>query len=161
MRLSVNKILEMKANNDKITMLTCTDASFAKLLDDEGIDIFLIGDSLGMVIQGFDSTIPVSIDDINYHMECCIRTSKRALILADMPFGTYPDPQIAYENAVFLMQNGASMVKLEGGENVAPIITYLVERGIPVCGHIGLTPKVSTLLDLIKFKVKTKIKLTN
>ena len=101
MRLSVNKILEMKANNDKITMLTCTDASFAKLLDDEGIDIFLIGDSLGMVIQGFDSTIPVSIDDINYHMECCIRTSKRALILADMPFGTYPDPQIAYENAVF------------------------------------------------------------
>ena len=75
MRLSVNKILEMKANNDKITMLTCTDASFAKLLDDEGIDIFLIGDSLGMVIQGFDSTIPVSIDDINYHMECCIRTS--------------------------------------------------------------------------------------
>ena len=78
-----------------------------------------------------------------------------------MPFGTYPDPQIAYENAVFLMQNGASMVKLEGGENVAPIITYLVERGIPVCGHIGLLPKVSTLLDLIKFKVKTKIKLTN
>ena len=156
MRLSVNKILEMKANNDKITMLTCTDASFAKLLDDEGIDIFLIGDSLGMVIQGFDSTIPVSIDDINYHMECCIRTSKKALILADMPFGTYPDPQIAYENAVFLMQNGASMVKLEGGENVAPIIAYLVERGIPVCGHIGLTPQSINLTGSYKIQGKNK-----
>ena len=122
-------------------MLTCYDASFAALMDQCGVETLLIGDSLGMVCQGLDSTLPVSIDEVAYHTSCVARGNKTALIVADMPFGTYPDKETAYVNAVKLIKAGAHMVKLEGGILVADTIRYLVERSIPVCGHVGLTPQ--------------------
>jgi 3-methyl-2-oxobutanoate hydroxymethyltransferase len=126
----------------KIAMLTCYDASFAAVLDRAGIDALLIGDSLGMVIQGHDSTLPVTVDDVAYHTRAVARGAQRAFIIADMPFGSYQgSPQVGFEQAVRLMQAGAQMVKLEGGEEMAPTIAFIVERGIPVCGHVGLTPQ--------------------
>jgi 3-methyl-2-oxobutanoate hydroxymethyltransferase len=145
----------MLHENDPITMLTCTDASFAALLDAAEIDIFLIGDSLGMVVQGHDSTLPVTMDDMVYHTSCVARTTNRALILGDLPFGSYQQsPQQAFENAARLMSAGAHMVKLEGGEVMAETVAFLVSRGIPVCGHIGLTPQ--SVHALGGFKVQGK-----
>jgi 3-methyl-2-oxobutanoate hydroxymethyltransferase len=123
-------------------MLTCYDASFAALLDECGVDILLVGDSLGMVLQGHDSTIPVSIADMVYHTSCVVRGRTNAWVLADMPFGSYQEsPAQAYHNAALLMAAGAQMVKLEGGAWLAPTIKFLAERGIPVCAHLGLTPQ--------------------
>ncbi len=139
--ITTNTIAKLYQNNEKITMLTCYDASFASLMDQCGVETLLIGDSLGMVCQGHDSTLPVSIDDVAYHTACVARGNKTALIIADMPFGTYPDKESAYTNAVKLIKSGAHMVKLEGGVLIESIIRYLVERSIPVCGHIGLTPQ--------------------
>jgi 3-methyl-2-oxobutanoate hydroxymethyltransferase len=123
-------------------MLTCYDASFASLLDEAGVDILLIGDSLGMVIQNLDSTLPVSLDDMVYHTRCVARGTRKAMVLADMPFGSYQEsPAQAFASAARLMQAGAHMVKLEGGAFMAETTRFLVERGIPVCSHIGLTPQ--------------------
>jgi 3-methyl-2-oxobutanoate hydroxymethyltransferase len=123
-------------------MLTCYDASFARLLDAQGVDCLLIGDSLGMVIQGLDSTLPVTLDEVAYHTRCVARGLGAAWLIADMPFGSYQaGPQAALDSAVKLMQAGAKMVKLEGGAWLAPTIAFLVERGIPVCAHLGLTPQ--------------------
>jgi 3-methyl-2-oxobutanoate hydroxymethyltransferase len=123
-------------------MLTCYDASFARLLDAQGVDCLLIGDSLGMVIQGLDSTLPVTLDEVAYHTRCVARGLGAAWLIADMPFGSYQaGPQAALDSAVRLMQAGAKMVKLEGGAWLAPTIAFLVERGIPVCAHLGLTPQ--------------------
>ena len=123
-------------------MLTCYDASFAALLDAAGVDTLLIGDSLGMVIQGHDTTLPVTLEQVAYHTACVARGSKRAMVIADMPFGTFQvSPEQAFANAAQLMAAGAQMVKLEGGETMAPTVRFLTERGIPVCGHIGLTPQ--------------------
>ena len=134
--------LRRTAAERKIAMLTCYDASFAGVLDRAGIDSLLIGDSLGMVIQGHDSTLPVTVDDVAYHTRAVTRGSQRAFIVADMPFGSYQaSPQAAFDSAVRLLQAGAQMVKLEGGEEMAPTIAFLVERGVPVCGHVGLTPQ--------------------
>jgi len=145
----------MHLENDPITMLTCTDASFAELLDVAGIDIFLIGDSLGMVIQGHDSTLPVTMDDMAYHTRCVARKTSRALVLGDLPFGSYQQsPQQAFENAARLMSAGAHMVKLEGGAVMAETVEFIVSRGIPVCGHIGLTPQ--SVHALGGFKVQGK-----
>jgi 3-methyl-2-oxobutanoate hydroxymethyltransferase len=145
----------MLQEQDPMTMLTCTDASFAELLDGAGIDIFLIGDSLGMVVQGHDSTLPVTMDDMVYHTQCVARKTNRALVLGDMPFGSYQQsPQQAFGNAARLMSAGAHMVKLEGGEIMAPTVEFLVSRGIPVCGHIGLTPQ--SVHALGGFKVQGK-----
>jgi 3-methyl-2-oxobutanoate hydroxymethyltransferase len=141
MRLTLLDLRRIAAEH-KIAMLTCYDASFAAVLDRAGIDSLLIGDSLGMVIQGHDSTLPVTVDDVAYHTRAVARGSQRAFIVADMPFGSYQGgPQIAFDNAVRLLQAGAQMVKLEGGEEMAPTIAFLVERGVPVCGHVGLTPQ--------------------
>lgn len=130
------------AGERKLTMLTCYDASFAAVLDAAEVDTLLIGDSLGMVIQGHDSTLPVTVADVAYHTRAVVRGSSRAWIVADMPFGSYQQsPQQAFASAVELMQAGAQMVKLEGGAEMAPTIAFLVERGIPVCGHVGLTPQ--------------------
>jgi len=134
--------LRRAAAERKITMLTCYDASFAAVLERAGVDTLLIGDSLGMVIQGHDSTLPVSVEDVAYHTRAVARGSQQALIIADMPFGSYQQsPPQALENAARLLQAGAQMVKLEGGDEMAPTIAFLVERGVPVCAHVGLTPQ--------------------
>ena len=127
--------------HEKITMLTCYDASFASLMDQCGVEILLIGDSLGMVCQGKDSTLPVSIDEVAYHTECVARGNKTAMIVSDMPFGTYATPESAYENAAELVKAGAHMVKIEGGRWLEETIRFLTERAIPVCAHLGLTPQ--------------------
>jgi 3-methyl-2-oxobutanoate hydroxymethyltransferase len=134
--------LRRAAAERKITMLTCYDASFAAVLERAGVDTLLIGDSLGMVIQGHDSTLPVSVEDVAYHTRAVARGSQQALIIADMPFGSYQQsPPQALDNAVRLLQAGAQMVKLEGGDEMASTIAFLVERGVPVCAHVGLTPQ--------------------
>ena len=123
-------------------MLTCYDASFAALCDGAGVEILLVGDFLGMVVQGHDSTLPVTLEDMEYHVRLVARGSQKALIVADLPFASYQlSPQQAYANAARLMVAGAQMVKLEGGQVMADTVRFLVERGIPVCGHTGLTPQ--------------------
>ena len=142
MRISLTALHKMAQDGDRITMLTCYDASFAALLDAAGVDTLLIGDSLGMVLQGHDSTLPVTLRDVAYHTACVARGAKRAFIIADMPFGTFQvSPAQAFENAVQLMAAGAQMVKIEGGEPMAETIAFLTARGVPVCGHLGLTPQ--------------------
>jgi len=141
MRLTLSDLRRSSASR-KIAMLTCYDASFAAVMDRAGVDSLLIGDSLGMVVQGHDSTLPVSVDDIAYHTAAVVRGSQRAFVVADMPFGSYQGGGAqALANAVRLMQAGAHMVKLEGGGWTAPVVRFLVERGVPVCAHLGLTPQ--------------------
>jgi 3-methyl-2-oxobutanoate hydroxymethyltransferase len=142
MKMTVSTLRKMADEGEKISMLTCYDASFAALLDEAGVDILLIGDSLGMVVQNRDSTLPVSLDDMVYHTRCVARGTQRALVLADLPFGSYQEsPQQAFASSARLMQAGAHMIKLEGGAFMAETTRFLVERGIPVCSHIGLTPQ--------------------
>jgi 3-methyl-2-oxobutanoate hydroxymethyltransferase len=140
-RLTLHDLRKLAATR-KLAMLTCYDAAFAATLDAAGVDIMLIGDSLGMVVQGHDSTLPVTVDDVAYHTACVARGSARAWVVADMPFGSYQaSREQAYGNAVRLLQAGSQMVKLEGGAEMAPTVEFLVQRGIPVCAHIGLTPQ--------------------
>jgi 3-methyl-2-oxobutanoate hydroxymethyltransferase len=123
-------------------VLTCYDASFARLLDGAGVDCLMVGDSLGMVLQGHASTLPVSLDDAAYHTACVARGNRTAWIIGDLPYGSYQQsPEQALASAVVLMQAGAHMVKLEGGGWTVPAVRFLVERGIPVCAHLGLTPQ--------------------
>ncbi|NOU23123.1 MAG: 3-methyl-2-oxobutanoate hydroxymethyltransferase [Methyloglobulus sp.] len=138
--LSINDISAMKRKGEKITCLTAYDASFSAVIDKVGIDILLVGDSLGMVVQGHSTTVPVSIEDMVYHTRCVSRTRKRAYLIADMPFMTYSSPEIAAHSAAQLLQvGGAQMVKLEGAK--IDCVRFLVEQGIPVCGHLGLLPQ--------------------
>ena len=140
--VTLPRLREMRTLGEPIAMLTCYDASFARLLDAHGVDCVLIGDSLGMVVQGLDSTLPVTLEDVAYHTRCVARGLSAAWLMADMPFGSYQaGPEAAFDSAVRLMQAGAKMVKLEGGAWLAPTIQFLVERGIPVCAHLGLTPQ--------------------
>ncbi|OHX14449.1 3-methyl-2-oxobutanoate hydroxymethyltransferase [Chromobacterium sphagni] len=142
MKITVNTLHKLAAEGQKITMLTCYDASFASLLDEAGVEILLVGDSLGPVMQGIESTLPVSEDEMAYHIRCVARGAKNALILGDMTFGAYQQsPQQAFAHASRLLQAGAHMVKLEGGAYMAETTRFLVERGVPVCSHIGLTPQ--------------------
>ncbi len=135
-------LAELRARGEPIAMLTCYDASFAALLDEVGIECLLIGDSLGMVVQGHDSTLPVTLDEVAYHTRCVARGARHAWIIADMPFGSYQaGADNAFANAVRLMQAGACMVKLEGGARLAPTVDAMVRAGIPVCAHLGLTPQ--------------------
>ena len=141
-RLSLLDLAKMRAVGDKIAMLTCYDASFAALCDAQGVDILLVGDSLGMVLQGHDSTLPVSVTDMAYHTAAVARGSQHAYVVADMPFGSFQEsPAHAFRNAAALLAAGAQMVKLEGGEAMAETTRFLVQRGIPVCAHVGLTPQ--------------------
>ena len=140
--VTLPRLREMRANGEPIAMLTCYDASFARLLDLQGVDCVLVGDSLGMVVQGLDSTLPVTLEDVAYHTRCVARGLSAAWLMADLPFGSYQGgPEQAFDSAVRLMQAGAKMVKLEGGAWLAPTVAFLVERGIPVCAHLGLTPQ--------------------
>lgn len=141
-RLTVADLARLREGGEKIAMFTCYDASFARLLDGAGVDSLLVGDSLGNVIQGHDSTLPVTVADIAYHTAAVKRGCEHAFLIADMPFGSYQEsPEQAFRNAVVLMAAGAQMVKLEGGAEMAPTVAFLVQRGIPVCGHLGLTPQ--------------------
>ena len=141
-RLTHLDLAKMRASGEKISMLTCYDASFAQLCGSEGVDTLLIGDSLGMVLQGHDSTLPVTIADMAYHTAAVKRGSQRPLIITDMPFGSYQEsPQQAFRNAALLMAAGAQMVKIEGGVDMAETSRFLTQRGIPVCAHVGLTPQ--------------------
>jgi len=142
LRHSLTHFRKLRESGEKIVMLTCYDASFAALCDAAGVEILLVGDSLGMVVQGHDSTLPVTLEDMEYHVRMVARGSQKALIVADLPFASYQlSPQQAYANAARLMVAGAQMVKLEGGQVMADTVRFLVERGIPVCGHVGLIPQ--------------------
>jgi len=148
--MTMHSLMKMSSEGEKITMLTAYDATFAALADLAGVEVILVGDSLGMVCQGHNSTLPVTLDAMRYHTECVARgvqkQNGRPIVLGDMPFGTYATPEQAFRSASVLMQAGAHMVKLEGGVWLAPTVEFLVTRGIPVCGHIGLTPQsVNTL----------------
>jgi 3-methyl-2-oxobutanoate hydroxymethyltransferase len=141
-RLTHLDLAKMKLSGEKIAMLTCYDASFARACDTAGIDSILVGDSLGMVVQGQDSTLPVTVEHIAYHVACVVRGCQRPLVIADLPFGAFQEsPQRAYRNSVTLMAAGAQMVKLEGGEEMAETTRFITSRGIPVCAHVGLTPQ--------------------
>ena len=142
MRITLTTLQKMAQEGSRIAMLTCYDASFAAVLEAAGVDSLLIGDSLGNVLQGHESTLPVTLRDMVYHTECVARGSKRAFIVADMPFGSFQvSPQETLRNAAGLMAAGAHMVKIEGGRPMLETIEFLTDRGIPVCGHLGLTPQ--------------------
>ena len=153
-KITITTLAQMREKHEKISMLTCYDASFAGLMDQCGIDTILVGDSLGMVVQGHDTTLPVTINEIAYHTACVARGRRSALLVADMPFASYATTEQACENAAVLMRAGAEMVKLEGGSWLAPTVHSLVERGIPVCAHLGLTPQ--SVHQLGGFRVQGK-----
>ena len=142
-RISVLDLRKKKADNDKIVMVTAYDYTMARLVDRAGVYMVLVGDSLGMVVQGHDDTLPVTLDDVAYHVRCVDRGLARAHLVADMPFMSFQvSPEEALRSAGRLMQyGGAQSVKLEGGERSAPAIERIVEAGIPVVGHVGLTPQ--------------------
>ena len=142
MTITLSNLQNMHSKGEKIAMLTCYDAAFAHVLENAGVDVLLVGDSLGMVLQGHSSTLPVTLDDMAYHTACVARGVKQAFIVADMPFGTSQvSPEKTFEHAARLMAAGAHMVKIEGGEIMADTIRFLTQRGIPVFAHIGLTPQ--------------------
>jgi 3-methyl-2-oxobutanoate hydroxymethyltransferase len=140
--ITVTSLRNMKREGERIVSLTVYDASFAGLLDEAGVEVLLVGDSLGMVVQGHDTTVPVTMDDMVYHSALVARGRRRALLMVDMPFMSYATPQQALVNAARLMQEGgAHMVKLEGGALQVETVRQLTERGIPVCAHLGLQPQ--------------------
>lgn len=149
---TVPALAEAKRDGRKLVMLTAYDAGFARVFDANGVDLILIGDSLGMVVQGHDSTLPVSVRDMVYHTTAVARVLKRALLVADLPFGADATPERAFDASLQLLQAGAEMVKIEGAGFKLDVIRYLVEREIPVCSHLGLTPQ--SVLRLGGFKVQ-------
>ncbi len=156
MRVTINQIKEMKQKGEKIAMLTAYDYSTAKLIDEVGVPMLLVGDSLGMVVLGYESTIPVTMEEMLHHTKAVVRGAKRALVVGDMPFMTYHvSVEEAMRNAArFIQEGGAQAVKLEGGVTVAEKVRRIVECGIPVMGHIGLTPQ--SVHQLGGFKVQGK-----
>ena len=142
MRATLTDLQAMRSKDEKIAVLTCYDASFATLLEAQGVDVLLVGDSLGMVLQGHESTLPVKLGEMVYHTACVARGSRQAFIISDMPFGTFQvSPQETFAHAAQLMAAGAQMVKLEGGTTMTETVRFLTGRGIPVCAHIGLIPQ--------------------
>jgi len=140
--VNVATLRRMKEQGEKIASLTCYDASFAALTDESGADVVLVGDSLGMVIQGHDTTVPVTLNDVIYHCKAVAKGLFRPFLMADMPFMTYTTPNEALQNAVRLMQDGgAKMVKLEGGAGQVEIVEFLARHDIPLCAHLGLKPQ--------------------
>lgn len=140
--MNLGSLKQMHARGEKIAVLTCYDASFAVLCEKAGVDVLLVGDSLGMVLQGANSTLAVTLRDMQYHTRCVTAGTKKSYIVTDLPFGTYQqNPEQALRTAVKLMAAGAHMIKLEGGQPMLETVRFLVERGIPVCGHLGLMPQ--------------------
>ena len=156
MRVTINEIKEMKQRKEKIPMLTAYDYVTAKMVDEADVPLILVGDSLGMVMLGYESTIPVTMDDMIHHTKAVVRGAKKSLIVGDMPFMTYhvTISDALYNAARFIQEGGAQAVKLEGGEVVAEKVKRLVDCGIPVMGHIGLTPQSKHQLG--GFKVRGK-----
>jgi 3-methyl-2-oxobutanoate hydroxymethyltransferase len=140
-KVTTSTLQKMKQNGEKIAALTAYDASFAQLFDDQGVHVLLIGDSLGMVLQGGDSTLAVTNEQIAYHTKCVRAGADNALVIADMPFMTYSSVAETMKNAHELMAAGANMVKMEGGAWLYDTIAQLTQNGVPVCGHLGLTPQ--------------------
>jgi 3-methyl-2-oxobutanoate hydroxymethyltransferase len=144
--VTVDTLLQTKINQEKFSCIAAYDAIFARVLNQADIDVILVGDSLGMVLQGHPSTVPVTLEQMVYHTQCVTRGNQKALIMADMPFMTFSNTQDCVKAATALMQAGAHMVKIEGGQWLCDSISTLVAGGIPVCAHIGLTPQsVNTL----------------
>jgi len=140
--VTLQRLRTMHAEAEKIAMLTCYDATFARVLDDAGVDCLLVGDSLGMVLQAHASTVPVTLEDMTYHVRCVARGNRTAWVIGDLPFASYQESkEQAFRSSATLMQAGAHMVKLEGGGWTTETVRFLVGRGIPVCGHLGLTPQ--------------------
>ena len=141
-QVTLMELNRMRTQREPISMLTAYDASFARVLDQAGVDCVLVGDSLGNVIQGRTTTVPVTMDDMAYHVAAVHRGLQRAMLIADMPYLSYSNPELAVANAARLMQAGAAMVKLEGGSQIIiDSVCALTDLGVPVCGHLGLTPQ--------------------
>jgi len=157
MRITINQIKEMKQKGEKITMLTAYDYATAKLVDEAEIPLILVGDSLGMVVLGYESTIPVTMEEMLHHTKAVVRGTKKAMVIGDMPFMTYhvSVEDALYNAASFIQEGGAQAVKLEGGVTVAEKVKRIVECGIPVMGHIGLTPQSIHQFGGFKLQGKT------
>ena len=140
-KTTITQLLKMKQEGQKFTSITAYDATFAQLFDEVGVPVILIGDSLGMVIQGNSDTLPVTVEEMAYHTRCVRRGTRNALVIADLPFMSYADTASACQNAAKLMAAGASMVKIEGGDWLCDTVRQLNRNGVPVCGHLGLTPQ--------------------
>ncbi len=157
MRLTAKAVQDKKKKREKIVVLTAYDFPFAKILDEAGLDIILVGDSLGMVLLGFDSTVPVTMRHMLHHTRAVSRAVKRAMVVADMPFGSYDTVERALRNAKLLMkEGGADAVKLEGGRKIEKQVHALVQAGIPVMGHLGMTPQTAGLLGGYRVQGKNK-----
>lgn len=156
--VTVPRLRAMKRRGERITMVTAYDATFGQMLDEAGVDALLVGDSLGMVVQGHDSTLPVTVDEIIYHCRAVARGAKRAQVIGDMPFMSWQvSPEEALRTAArFLREGGCHAVKLEGGEAAAPTIARLVQAGIPVCAHVGLTPQSVHAMGGFRVQGKTE-----
>ena len=155
-RITLAHLQKLKRDGERITMVACYDATGATVVENAGVEIILVGDSLGMLVQGAESTLSVSLEDSVYHTRCVARSAKRAVVLGDMPFGSYQEsPQQAFANAAKLMAAGSHMIKLEGGALMAETVAFLSTRGIPVCGHLGLTPQSVNALGGYKVQGKT------
>ncbi len=156
-RITLAHLRKKQGEGERLTMVACYDATAAAVVENAGVEIILVGDSLGMLVQGAESTLSVSIEDAVYHTRCVARGAQRAIVLGDMPFGSYQaSPQQAFENASKLMAAGAHMIKLEGGGVMAETVAFLSARGIPVCGHLGLTPQSVNALGGFKVQGKTE-----
>jgi len=140
-QVTINTLYKLKASGEKFVVISLYDAHMAAMAQRCGVEVVLIGDSLGMTVLGYDSTIPVTMDHMIYHVEAVARGNKKSLIVGDLPFMTYATPDDALRNSARIMQAGAQMVKLEGGAWLVEIVSMLAERGIPVCAHLGLTPQ--------------------
>ncbi|MBU3636948.1 3-methyl-2-oxobutanoate hydroxymethyltransferase [Polynucleobacter sp. es-MAR-4] len=155
--ITISKLLAMRAEGEKIAMLTAYDSTMSALLNRCGVETILVGDSLGNVIQGHSSTTPVTVGQVAYHTECVARANSHAFIIADLPFASYGDPVQALDSAAELMRAGADMVKLEGGGDwQVDVIRHLVERSVPVCAHLGLLPQSVHILGGYKVQGKSK-----
>jgi 3-methyl-2-oxobutanoate hydroxymethyltransferase len=154
--ITISKLLAMHGDGEKIAVLTAYDSTMSALLNRCGVEVILVGDSLGNVVQGHTSTTPVTIKEMAYHTECVARTNTQAFLIADLPFASYGDPMQALESSAELMRAGADMVKLEGGTWQIDVIQYLVERSVPVCAHLGLLPQSVHLLGGYKVQGKSK-----
>ena len=139
--VTINTLQNLKAEGEKFSCLTAYESTLAKVISQAGVEVILVGDSLGMVIQGHDSTLPVTMDDLIYHLKNVSRGNLNSHLMADMPFMSYATKDAALSNAALLMQNGAHSIKLEGGHWICDLTNTLAERGIPVCAHMGLTPQ--------------------
>lgn len=154
---TISLLRQWKQEQKKFATITAYDASFAQLFEEQGLSVLLVGDSLGMVVQGCDSTLPVTVEEIAYHTRCVRRGAPHSLILSDLPFMSYATPEQAFASSATLMQAGANMIKLEGGSWLCDTVKQLTERAVPVCGHLGLTPQSVNIFGGYKVQGRDEI----